>query len=98
MPRLAVTVRIDPRRVWMLAMLCGAAAVQGAVRLEVDDPEGWTHLRIEVDWPDEAANRLVGLGGVAEVLEPTAVRREVAELARASLARNAAAIWNSSSS
>ena len=89
-PRLAVTVRIDPRRVWMLAMLCGAAAVQGAVRLEVDDPEGWTHLRIEVDWPDEAANRLVGLGGVAEVLEPTAVRREVAELARASLARNAA--------
>ncbi|MEO8246359.1 MAG: WYL domain-containing protein, partial [Chloroflexota bacterium] len=58
-PRLAVTVRIDPRRVWMLAMLCGAAAVQGAIRLEADDPEGWTHLRIEIDWPDEAANRLV---------------------------------------
>lgn len=91
-PRLAVTVRIDPRRVWMLAMLCGAAAVQGAIRLEADDPEGWTHLRIEIDWPDEAANRLVGLGGVAEVLEPAAVRQEVAELARASLARNAALV------
>ncbi len=88
-PRLAVTVRIDPRRVWMLAMLCGAAAVQGAVRLEADDPEGWTHLRIEIDWPDEAANRLVGLGGVAEVLDPARLRQEVAELARASLARNA---------
>ena len=90
-PRLAVTVRIDPSRIWMLAMQCGAAAVQGAVRLDVDDPEGWTHLRIEVDWPDEAANRLVGLGGVAEVLEPLGLRGEVAELARASLARNAAA-------
>jgi predicted DNA-binding transcriptional regulator YafY len=89
-PRLAVTVRIDPRRIWMLAMLCGAAAVQGAIRLEADDAEGWAHLRIEIDWPDEAANRLVGLGGVAEVIEPATLRREVAELARAALARNAA--------
>jgi predicted DNA-binding transcriptional regulator YafY len=89
-PRLPVTVRIDPRRIWMLAMLCGAAAVQGAVRVDADDPDGWTHLRIEIDWPDEAANRLVGLGGAAEVLEPAGLRHEVAELARASLARNGA--------
>ncbi len=89
-PRLAVTVRVDPDRIWMLAMMCGAAAVQRAERVDVPDPQGWAHLRIEVDWPDEAPNRFVALGGHAEVLEPPDLRTAIIELARASLERHAA--------
>ncbi|HET7686895.1 MAG TPA: YafY family protein [Candidatus Limnocylindria bacterium] len=87
-PRLPVTLRIDPSRVWMLAMLAGALAVQRATTLDVEDPDGWRHLVIEMDWPDEAANRLVGLGGVAEVLAPAELREQVAAVARGALARH----------
>lgn len=89
LPRLAVTVRVDPARMWVLGIQVGSAAIHRAERLEVDDPDGWSHLRLEVDWPDEAAHRLVGVGDAAEVLEPPELRSEIERLARVSLARHA---------
>ena len=88
-PRLAVTLRIDPARIWMLAMLAGAPAVQRATQLEVEDPDGWRHLVVEVDWPEEVANRLVGLGSAAEVLAPPELREQMAAIARDVLVRHA---------
>jgi predicted DNA-binding transcriptional regulator YafY len=90
-PRLAVTLRIDPARIWMLAMLVGALAVQRATQLDVGDPDGWHHLVVEVDWPEEVANRLVGLGGAAEVLAPAELRDQMAAIAREVLVRHAPA-------
>lgn len=90
-PRLPVTLRVDPARRWLIAVVCGASTLERAERLEADDPEGWLHLRIEIDWPEEAAHHLVGLGDAAEILEPAELRTEVETLARGALGRLAPA-------
>ena len=51
-----------------------------------DDPDGWSHLRLLIDWPEDAAARLVGMGPHLEVLEPAELRNQILELARGSLA------------
>lgn len=87
-PRVTVTLRVDPTRIWLLAALLGESSVQRATRLEADDAEGWIHLRLDIDWPSEAAPRLAGMGGAAEVLEPAEVRTTIHSLATAALARS----------
>ena len=88
-PRLQVTVRVRPAAIPRLAMLAGGTAVNEADRLAVtDDPDGWTHLRLRMEWPDDVAARLAGMGSEMEVLEPAELRGEITELARGSLARH----------
>lgn len=90
-PRVAVTVRIDPRAIPALADLVGERAVRGATRLEPrDDPDGWHRLRLSIDWPDEVPGRLVALGGAVEILGPAKVRERALSLARDVVARHAA--------
>ena len=89
MPRLEVVVRIRPDRVDLLETLVGGSTMRAAETLEsAEDPEGWTHLRLFIDWPEDAAARLVGMGPHLEVLEPGELRDQVLELARGSLARH----------
>ena len=65
------------------------SAVRAAEPVEaVGDPEGWTHLRLLIDWPEDAAARLVGMGPDLEVLEPVELRNQILELARGSLTRH----------
>ena len=91
LPRIDVTVRVDPEQLGLLAMLVGGGAVDEAQRLPNDaDPDGWLHLRLAVDWPRDAAARLVGMGGAVEVVEPAELRTQVLDLARGSLARHGA--------
>lgn len=87
-PRIVVTIRIDPRYRGMLGELVGERAVRHAERLPADDPDGWRHLRLELDWPDEAPARLLALGEHVEVLDPPEVRRRVVELAAGVLRRH----------
>ena len=89
-PRLAVTVRVHPSALPRLAMLTGGTAVGDAERLTTDDPEGWAHLRLRMEWPEDAACRLAGMGADMEVLEPAQLRERVVELARGALARHGA--------
>jgi predicted DNA-binding transcriptional regulator YafY len=91
-PRIEITVRVDPRRIGLLADLVGVRAVEGAHRIgePADDPEGWLVLRLEVDWPDEIPGRLLAMGGSAEVLEPAAIRGRMVEIADRVLARHRA--------
>ncbi len=90
-PRIEVIIRVDPARLDLLATLIGGAAADEAERLPAaDDPEGWIRLRVSIDWPRDAAMRLVGMGGFAEVIEPSELRNEVIDLARSSLARHGA--------
>jgi predicted DNA-binding transcriptional regulator YafY len=87
--RSELTLRVAPHRVPELADLFGDESLLTAVRLDEDDTEGWTRLRISVRWPREAGWRLIGLGRDVEVLDPPEVRTRLVRLARAALERHA---------
>jgi predicted DNA-binding transcriptional regulator YafY len=80
-PRVEVTVRIDPRRLERLRDLYGDRVVEAAERLDDPDLDGWLHLRLRLDWPEEVASRLLGLGPDLEVLEPLEVRSSIVQRA-----------------
>jgi predicted DNA-binding transcriptional regulator YafY len=90
MVRLPVIVRIAPDRIGNLADFVGNKAVADAEVIDEPDPEGWTRLRLKVDWPEEAPGHLLGLGGDLEVLDPPHVRERLVELASGAVARHAA--------
>ncbi len=92
-PRLEVTLRIDPGALPVLADLAGVATVRAAERLTPPegDQDGWQVLRLRMDWPLEVPARVLALGDRADVLEPVALRDDVAELAERVAARYAAA-------
>ena len=90
-PRVEVVVRADPERLGHLRDAIGGSTVAAAERLPVTDPDGWLHLRLNLDWPQEAAFRLLGAGSAIEVLEPTEVRERLVRIARRTLARYEAA-------
>ena len=89
-PRIAITIRIDPAVLGVLAEAVGSQAVRHAERIRADDPEGWVHLRVNADWPDEVPGRLIMLGSRAEILDPPEVRERAILLARRMLERHAA--------
>jgi predicted DNA-binding transcriptional regulator YafY len=88
-PRTDVTVRVDPERIYRLGDLVGGQVIAAAERLPEPDPEGWTRLRLRVDWPlDEVPSHLVGMGSELEVIEPPEIRARVLELARGAIERH----------
>lgn len=87
--RLPVTVRIRPGHAGHLADFVGGRAMERAEVLDEPDPEGWTRLRLRLDWPDEAPGRLLGMGGDLEVLDPPDVREKLVALANGAVARHA---------
>lgn len=89
-PRIAVTLRIDPSVLGVLADAVGGQAVRQAERIPATDPEGWVHLRVTADWPEEVPGRLIMLGSRAEILDPPEVRERAILLARRMLERHAA--------
>jgi hypothetical protein len=63
--------------------------VGAAERVHEPDADGWTRLRIRVDWGlNEAAEHLVGMGRHLEVIGPPEVRDQVVKLARGVLERH----------
>ena len=89
LPRVAVTVRVRRDALPRLAMLVGGGAVSEAETLPSGgEADGWSRLRLGIEWPEDAAARLVGMGSAMEVLEPAELRDQVLELARGSLARH----------
>jgi predicted DNA-binding transcriptional regulator YafY len=89
-PRIAITIRIDPSLLGVLADAVGSQAVRQAETIPAQDPEGWVHLRLTADWPEEVPGRLIMLGSRAEILEPPEVRERAILLARRMLERHAA--------
>lgn len=88
-PRLTVTIRVDPAAIGLLRDQVGDQAVRQAETLAADDPDGWAHLRLRCDWPDEVPGRLLAMGGAAEILDPPETRERALELARCVLERHA---------
>jgi len=87
-PRVTVTLRIDPAVIGVLADAVGSQAVRAAETIPAADPEGWVHLRVTADWPDEVPGRLIALGSRAEILGPPEVRERALTLARRVLERH----------
>jgi predicted DNA-binding transcriptional regulator YafY len=87
--RLSVVVRVRPGHRWNLTDYVGGRAVEQAEVLDEPDPQGWTRLRLQLDWPDEAAGHLLGMGGDLEVLGPPEVREKLVALASGAVARHA---------
>jgi predicted DNA-binding transcriptional regulator YafY len=87
-PRITVTIRLDPAVMGVLADAVGGQAVRQAETIPADDPDGWVHLRVTADWPEEVPARLIGLGGRAEILDPPEVRDRAIILARRMLERH----------
>lgn len=69
-----IELRIDPEYMGRLVDAFGVEVVGRAERLETPDADGWSHLRIAVEWPREAHARMLRLSGHAEVLGPPDVR------------------------
>ena len=91
-PRIEVVVRVAPDRMDVLADLVGHHTVAAVERLPGPDDDGWTRLRLRVDWAiNEAPGHLLGMGGDLEVIGPPEVRDRVVELARGALARHSVA-------
>jgi predicted DNA-binding transcriptional regulator YafY len=89
-PRLEVLVRVDPAHLNELADYVGDASMATAETLDEGDPEGWTRLRLRINYPHDAPGRLLGMGSHLEVIGPPAVRERVVSLARGALVRHSA--------
>ncbi|HET6379793.1 MAG TPA: YafY family protein [candidate division Zixibacteria bacterium] len=86
--RLEITIRVDPDHSGWLTWALGEDGMATAERLTDPDPEGWLRLRARVLWPEDAAGRLLALGGAVQVLDPPQLRDELVALARAALLRH----------
>ncbi len=80
-PRIVVTVRFRRDASRRLEDLLDGATLASAVELGDPEPEAWRRLRVTMDWPHEVAGRLLAMGGALEVLEPAALRADLAALA-----------------
>jgi predicted DNA-binding transcriptional regulator YafY len=92
-PRVTVTVRVRPDAVGRLVDVAGRSAFHEAEQVDPGDgadPEGWQHLRLRLDWPDEVPGRLLACGTWLEVVEPLEIRSAVAAMAREVASRYAA--------
>ena len=87
MRRIEIRLRIQPGHEGLIADVLGAATAATAEPFDRPDPDGWVGLRLWTEWPDEAHYRLLGLGAVAEVLEPPELRERLAAEARAVVER-----------
>ncbi|MEZ4596622.1 MAG: YafY family protein [Chloroflexota bacterium] len=85
--RVTIELRVDPEYLGRLVDAIGMEAMGRAERLDAPDPEGWTHLRVTVEWPHEAHARMLRLSGHAEVLRPPEVRERLIASARSILRR-----------
>jgi predicted DNA-binding transcriptional regulator YafY len=88
-PRVEVVVRVHPDGREPLWDAVGGEVMRAAETLPDEDPEGWTRLRIRLDYPEEAAGVLLRAGPLIDVIAPPELRAEVAATARAVAARYA---------
>lgn len=86
-PRVEVDIRVHPDGMAELREAVGGTVLRAAETLPGEDQEGWTRLRVRLDYPGEAARILLRAGPMVDVLSPPEIRAEVAATARAVAAR-----------
>jgi predicted DNA-binding transcriptional regulator YafY len=81
-PRITVVLRIAAHR---LPRLHGAIAdrpFDTLIRLDRPDPDGWLHVQVTLDWPNEVVAQILAVGPDCELLEPAELREQIAAQAR----------------
>jgi predicted DNA-binding transcriptional regulator YafY len=86
-PRVEVVVRVHPDGRGPLWDAVGGGVMRAAEPVPEEDRDGWTGLRIRLDYPEEAAGVLLRAGPMVDVVSPPELRAEVAATARAVAAR-----------
>ena len=81
-PRIGVTLRIAPHRLSRLNGVITDKPFGTLERLDRPDPDGWFHVRVTLDWPNEVVSRILAVGPDCELLEPVELRDQIAAQAR----------------
>ena len=79
----AAVLRVSPKAMTRLEMLGAPVARAASETAGPPEQDGWRRLTIPIESIDQAAADLIRLGTEIEVLEPAALRRRIADLARA---------------
>jgi predicted DNA-binding transcriptional regulator YafY len=81
-PRIQVVLRLAADRLPRLHGVCGDRPYETLERIEVQDPDGWIHVRLWLDWPSEVVSQILAVGSECELLEPVELRERIAAQAR----------------
>lgn len=81
-PRIEVVLRLAGDRLPRLHEVIGDRPFGTLERLEADDPDGWLHVRVRLDWPNEVVAQILAVGPRCELLEPVELRERIAAQAR----------------
>lgn len=81
-PRVEVVLRLAPDRLPRLHDVIGGRPFSTLERLDVADPDGWLHVRVQLDWPNEVVAQVLAVGPRCELLEPAELRERIAAQAR----------------
>lgn len=77
-----VTARISPAMVQNLFTVMGEQAAGILAQAGPPDERGWVTVRMSFEWLGQAREKLLGMGGAAEILEPEALRKSVVDFAQ----------------
>lgn len=81
-PRVEVRLRIAPDRLDRLRGVISSRPYSTLERLDETDPDGWLHVRVQLDWPNEATTQILAVGPGCELLEPAHLRTRIREEAQ----------------
>jgi predicted DNA-binding transcriptional regulator YafY len=86
-PRVDVTLRLPGERLSRLHGVIGDRPYETLVRLDEPDADGWLHVRVTLDWPNEVVPQILAIGPDCELLGPAELRERVAAQAARLAAR-----------
>ncbi|HEX3427849.1 MAG TPA: YafY family protein [Candidatus Limnocylindrales bacterium] len=75
--RTEVVLRIARERLDRLRGVIGERPFDTIERLDEPDPDGWLRIRLRLDWPNEVASQVLGVGPDCELLEPVELRARI---------------------
>ena len=81
-PRITIRLRIAGTRLPRLHGVIGDRPYETLERLPETDPDGWLHVRVTLDWPNEVVGQVLAVGPDCELLDPVELREKVASEAR----------------
>ncbi len=81
-PRMNVVLRIAPHRLPRLRDVISERPYDTLERLDRPDPDGWFHVRVTLDWPNEIVSQILAVGPDCELLEPAELRQTIAAQAK----------------
>jgi len=77
-----VTAKISPGMAQNLFMVMGEQASGILAQASPPDERGWVTVRMSFEWLGQAREKLLGMGGAVEILDPEGLRKSVVDFAQ----------------